>query len=105
MGNVSKLALVYAEPMTDAQTASQPEIHTDDGFTMPFSVSVHPAGMKPERLPSLYRKAREIHDLPEAPDGRGGCDDCKKLETSCSPPASCSWRPMPPQCDAHYSHF
>jgi hypothetical protein len=79
-GPVSKLALIYAEPVTDEQTASQPEIHTDDGFTMPFSVSVHPVEMKHEQLPPLYHKAREIYELPVAPEGREGCEDCKRLE-------------------------
>jgi len=80
IGRISKLALVYAEPVTDEETAAQHEIHTDDGFTMPFSVSVHPVDMKPEQLPPLYRKAREIYDLPEVPEGREGCDDCKFLD-------------------------
>lgn len=80
MGTISKLALVYAEPVTDTKTAARADIHTDDGFEMPFAVTVHPVDMKPARLPFLYRKAREIYDLPEAPDGRTDCDDCKKLD-------------------------
>jgi len=80
IGRVSKLALVYAEPVTDEQTASQPEIHTDDGFSMPFSVSVHPVKLAPDMLEPLYHQAREIYGLPEAPEGREACKDCERLD-------------------------
>jgi len=78
-GRVSKLALMYAEPVTDEETASQPETHTEDGFTMPFSVSIHPVDLDLRMLESLYRRARMIYDLPEPPEGRQGCEDCRKL--------------------------
>ncbi|MEW5826284.1 MAG: PD-(D/E)XK nuclease family protein [Candidatus Bipolaricaulota bacterium] len=80
MGRVSKLALVYAEPVTDEETAADPRIHTHDGFVLPFSVHIHPVRREPERLESLYASAREIYNLPEAPDGRPGCEDCQKLD-------------------------
>jgi len=80
IGRISKLALVYAEPVTDEDTAAQPEIHTDDGFTMPFAVSVHPVQLDPDMLQPLYHQARQIYELPEAPEGRVGCDDCKRLD-------------------------
>jgi len=80
-GKVSKLALVYAEPVTDEETASQPETHTEDGFTMPFSISIHPVELDLGMLEPLYRRAREIYDLPEPPDGRTECEDCRRLDT------------------------
>jgi hypothetical protein len=46
---------------------------------MPFSVSIHPVELDLGMLGPLYRRAREIYDLPEAPDGRAGCEDCKRL--------------------------
>ena len=79
-GNVSKLALVYAEPVTNMRTAAQPEIHTEDGFAMPFSVSIYPVELDLGMLEPLYKRAREIYDLPVAPDGRAGCEDCKRLD-------------------------
>lgn len=79
VGPVSKLALVYAEPITDQASADRPEIATDEGFTMPFSVSVHPVGLDPRMLEPLFRRARQIYDLPEAPKGRDGCKDCERL--------------------------
>ena len=65
---------------TEDATAARPESNTDDGFTMPFSVSIHPIELDLGKLEPLYRKARGIYDLPEAPDGREGCDDCKTLD-------------------------
>jgi len=80
IGNVTKLALVYAEPVTDEETAAQPEIHTDDGFSMPFSVSIHPVKLDPDMLEPLYNQARQIYELPEAPDRTPGCKDCERLD-------------------------
>jgi len=77
IGRISKLALVYAEPVTDEETAAQPEIHTNDGFSMPFSVSIHPVKLDPDMLEPLYHQARQIYELPEAPEGRESCKDCE----------------------------
>jgi len=80
-GEVSKLALVYAEPVTDAETAAQPTIHSPDGFAMQFSVSVHPVELNMDRLAPLFIRAREIFDLPAPPPGRPGCEDCARLHS------------------------
>ena len=79
-GRVSRLALMYAEPVTDEDTAAQIETHSEDGFIMPFSVSIHPVELDLTMLEPLYKQARKIYALPEAPDGREGCDDCRKLD-------------------------
>ena len=78
-GTVSKLALMYAEPVTDEETAAKSDTHADEGFTMPFSISIHPVNLDLGMLEPLYRRAREIYDHPKPPAGREGCDDCKKL--------------------------
>ena len=80
LGSVSKLALVYTEPMTGERTASKPEIHTDDGFMMPFSITIHPVSLNPEKIHTLLQKAREIYILSEVPVGKPGCKDCRKLD-------------------------
>jgi len=80
MGRVSKLALVYAEPVTDIETARQRRMRQDDGFLMPFSIAIHLVALDLGRLPELYRKARLISDLPEAPDRTPGCENCAKLD-------------------------
>ena len=66
--------------MTDEDTASRPETHTNDGFTMPFSVSIHPVELDLTMLEPLYTEVRWIYDLPEVPDGRADCDNCKRLD-------------------------
>jgi hypothetical protein len=80
LGHVSKLALVYSEPVTDEDTAARPEILLDDGFFMPFSVHVHPVVLDLGMLDPLYRQARKIHDLSQPPKATPGCQDCEKLQ-------------------------
>lgn len=79
-GEVTRLALIYAEPMTDAVTAAQPEIHSADGFSMSFAVSIHPVELNTDRIFPLLGRARELFDLPVPPPGRPGCQDCARLD-------------------------
>ena len=80
MGRVSKLALVYTEPVTDSETARSNVVRTDDGFRMPLAVYIHDVDLEPGRLEPLFRRARVLYDLPEIPGGRQNCSDCKKLD-------------------------
>jgi len=80
MGRVSKIALVYAQPVTDNETARSNVVRTDDGFRMPLAVYIHHVHLHPERLQPLFRRAREIYNLSEVPKGRENCNDCKKLD-------------------------
>ena len=77
-----KSRLIFPRVLLGAEdaTAARPESNTHDGFTMPFSVSIHPVEVDLGLLEPLYRRARVIYDLPEVPHGRAGCDDCKKLD-------------------------
>ena len=78
-GRVTKLALVYAEPVTDKDAAEGAV--SAEGFAMGFSVSIHPVGIDPGILVPLFQRAREIYDLPHPPPGREGCEDCRKLDS------------------------
>jgi len=80
MGTVSKIALMYCEPVTDEATARTNRVRLGDGFHMPLAVSIHQIELRPECLSPLLALAREIYDLPEAPDGRTECKECKKLD-------------------------
>ena len=80
MGRVSKLALMYAEPVTDEDTARTDAVRSEDGFSMPLAVYIHHVPLEPESLDPLFQLAREIYGLPEAPDRRIGCKDCDKLD-------------------------
>ena len=78
-GRVTKLALVYAEPVTDRAVAEGAV--SAEGFAMGFSVSIHPVGIDPGILDPLFQRARELYDLPHPPSGREGCEDCRRLDS------------------------
>jgi len=78
-GRVTKLALVYAEPVTDRGSAEGAV--SAEGFAMGFSVSIHPVGIDPRILVPLFQRARELYDLPHPPPGREGCEDCRRLDS------------------------
>jgi hypothetical protein len=80
MGTVSKLALMYAEPVTDEDTARTDAIRLSDGFNMQLAVSIHGVPLETERLTPLFQQARRIHNFSEAPERRQGCKDCEKLD-------------------------
>lgn len=78
---VSKLALIYMEPATDKETASEPELVDNRGFVMGFharvvEVELRQAGL----LPPLLRKARSIWDMDTPPKGATGCKDCLAID-------------------------
>ena len=77
---VSCLALVYMEPVTDKEAASDDKKHFDEGFLMPFSANVHEVELNTEILPPLFKQVREIYDLAESPEGIENCEDCLYLE-------------------------
>ena len=78
---VSQLALIYMEPVTDAQTAQAPHLVNGIGFSMELKATVVPVEVKPaQMIPALLQRAREINDMPAAPDGLQGCKDCLALD-------------------------
>jgi len=79
-GRVSRLALVYTEPITDKDTAGSDSVHRSDGFNMGFSARVLPVDLDATTIPPLLKRTRQILDLPTPPDGRLGCKDCLKLQ-------------------------
>jgi hypothetical protein len=77
---VSKLALIYFEPITDKKVASKNDIIREDGFRMGFSARILPVRLDPMIIEPLLAKTREILDLPSPPNGRTGCKDCEKVD-------------------------
>ena len=74
---VSKLALVYMEPATDKETALEPGLVDDRGFTMGFLAKVVPVQLRQAQLlPPLLRKARGIWDMDAPPPAGRDCKDC-----------------------------
>ncbi len=74
---ISKLALVYMEPDTGKETASEPGLVDSKGFVMGFHAKVVPVALRQAQLlPPLLRKARRIWDMAVPPAGAKDCKDC-----------------------------
>ena len=77
---VSRLALVYMEPVTQEEAAQEPGLVHQKGFTMDFHARVVPVDLEPGRLlPPLLRRAARIHEMQTPPPGRKNCKDCEAL--------------------------
>ena len=78
---VRRLALVYMEPVTDEETAADPQQVDDLGFSMGFKARVVDVELKPDGLiPPLLRKAKEVSSLESPPSGLPGCKDCDAVD-------------------------
>jgi hypothetical protein len=77
---VSRLALVYTEPVTDDDTASKDANQTNSGFLMEFSAHIRPVDLAPDKIPLLLAKVREIYDLRHPPNSVEGCKNCALLQ-------------------------
>lgn len=79
LGPVSKLALVYTEPVADKTATEKDPNMTDDGFRLDFKAHILPVEIKPKLVPRLLSKAKDILDSPSPPAGLEGCGDCAAL--------------------------
>ena len=78
--HVTGLGLVYYEPQTDLGVDGLDSILLSDGFMLPFVGKLLPIEVRPDAtIPPLMKKVRQICDLPMAPDGTIGCEDCEKV--------------------------
>ena len=78
---VTQLALVYMEPLTQATTASEPEMVDEVGFSMGFKATIVPVDRRPDQLiPQLLDSARAMHELQVPPTGLKGCKDCRAVD-------------------------
>ena len=78
---VGRLALVYMEPQTEEETALNPKLADDKGFTMGFAAKVVEVDLKPEKLiPPLLRKVSAMAELDRPPAGTAACKDCEALD-------------------------
>ncbi len=77
---VSCLALIYMEPMTDKDTASDDNKHFDEGFLMGFSAHVLEVELNTHILFSLFKQVREIYDMVSPPEGIENCKNCFQLD-------------------------
>jgi len=75
---VSKVGLVYFEPMTvlnrDIESAQ-----SEEGFRMSFRAKVVNVELCPQQIPSLLKQARQLANLKEPPPSTPGCKNCELL--------------------------
>ena len=76
---VSGLALIYTEPVTEDASAANDSNHTPSGFLMEFSAHIRTVDLKPDRIPALLAKVRDIYDQARPPKPHKGCEDCARL--------------------------
>lgn len=76
---VSRLLLIYYEPVTDITAHEIDLLVHDHGFQMGFLGKPLEIRRDAGRIPPLLKRVREIVDLPRPPQGREGCADCRAL--------------------------
>jgi hypothetical protein len=79
LGHVIGLGLIYHEPQTDIGQDDIDSVCTGEGFSMGFVAKLLPIELRPSMIPPLLQRVREICDMPTAPAGRDGCEDCQRL--------------------------
>jgi hypothetical protein len=77
---VSRLMLIYYEPVTDVTAREVDLLVHDHGFQMSFSGKPLDILLDAGSIPALLRKAREIIELPAAPAGTADCADCRAVD-------------------------
>jgi hypothetical protein len=80
LGPVTGAALVYFENRSKEYRDSPLDLATDDGFSLPFSITTVPVELDRKALKPLMKRFREIADLNLPPKGREGCKDCARLQ-------------------------
>ena len=73
---VSKLALVYTEPVTGNLATSDDANLTPDGFRMGFRARILEVEIKPGLVTTLLKTAAGVLNSPSPPAGVDGCKDC-----------------------------
>ena len=77
---VTGLVLIYYEPLTDIFSSAIDEFVDSKNFILRFSAHVLEIKGKPELLPTLLERARNIYDMLIPPDSIEGCKDCGLLD-------------------------
>jgi len=77
---VSRLALIYMEPVTDGKETFFMSNHRKYGFDMGFAATVHDINLEPGLITTLLAQAKEIYEMPVPPGGRTECKECASLE-------------------------
>ena len=79
----SSLLLCYYEPTTfllDENPEELSSVLLEEGFYIPFTAHIEAVDLDPERIiEPLLAKVREIGEMEAPPEGKEGCEDCRRL--------------------------
>ena len=76
---VSKLALVYTEPVAGKAATTDDSNLMPDGFRMSFRARILDVQIKPDLVPHLLKTAANILQSNSLPAGVDGCKDCAAI--------------------------
>jgi hypothetical protein len=76
---VTQLGLLYCEPVTEVNAGTVDVCTGDKGFSMDFVAKLLDIECAPDSIRSYLRRVREIHDLPQPPEGTVDCKNCRLL--------------------------
>jgi hypothetical protein len=77
---VSAIGLIYLEPLTQIGIDDVDTFEIKGGFSMHFLGKLLPLELNQDIIPPLLKRAREIYELPQMPNGKQGCRDCELLQ-------------------------
>ncbi len=77
---VSRLILIYYEPITEIETGKIDELIHGNGFQMAFSGKALEIPINTKKIPALLGKVRNIHDMRKPPKRLEECEDCQALD-------------------------
>jgi hypothetical protein len=77
---VSRLMLIYYEPVTEIKDGGVDEVVDGKGFRMAFVGKPLDIPKNTRKIIPLLRKVREIYNLPKPPKGMDDCGDCEAMD-------------------------
>lgn len=80
MGTVVALGLVYGEPPPNDDNKGLDALVSDGGFSMPFRTTAMPIELDRTLIQPLLRKAKEVLEMENPPEGREGCKECRLVD-------------------------
>ena len=76
---VETVGLVYFEPRTDFDEGELAGLLSNAGMKMSFRATAVPVDLKLDLIPKLLRRAQQIADMQEPPEGKEECKDCEAM--------------------------
>ena len=77
---VSRLMLIYYEPVTEIEDGKIDELIDRKGFRMRFSGKTLEIPKNTRQIPALLKKVRKIYDLRKPPKRTGTCEECDAID-------------------------